>query len=805
MLKSYFKIALRNLQRAAGPAVINILGLTIGITGCLLIGLYVWDEQQYDKFFNHRDRVARIYLERTTNTGNSFAAVTPPMFASFIKQQYPEVEHTLRILMWSGKKLVEVGEKKAYEEKGMIADSTFFQVFPLTFIRGDRRTALLDRASIIITEEIARKYFGDADPIDKMLKLDKVPLTVKGVVATLPEHFHLEFNYMVSLSSTGLPAERMQSWGWTQFFTYVMFKTPTDIARFEKKFQAAVKQADPDADQPGFSNTPRLQRLTDIHLHSANLEFDNAKRGNASYVKGLTIIAIFVLLIACFNFINLSTAQSFRRAKEIGVRKVIGADRKQLVLQFTGETILISFIAVVISLIATALILPSLNTFTGKSIAFNLFANPVLLLLLVAGTLLIGLISGFYPALMMSGFQPITVLKGLKPTGDVTASNALRQGLVVLQFALSALLIVSTVIVYKQINFLRETDLGFNKDQLIYFNVQGDVEKHPEVFKEELKRAPGVVSVTGGYGLPGDALAGDGIIVPGKDGNKEHPATHLIVDHDYIKTMAIQLLAGRDFSKKYPTDIEEAFIINETAVKQLGFGTSEAALGKALHWNKWVKDSINPVKQGKVIGVVKDFHVKSMHEKLSVTVLHIYPPELSKIAVKVKSANLPATIQYITDTWNKFSPDFPLDYKFLDENFAAMYKSEEKLGSLLLIFTVMAIFIACMGLFGLAAFNAKQRVKEIGIRKVLGASVLNIIAMLSGNFLRPVLIASLIAFPVAWWAMHNWLQDFEYRITIGWSIFLVCGVLSLVIALVTVSTQAIKAATANPVKSLRTE
>jgi putative ABC transport system permease protein len=807
MLKNYLKIALRNLHRYAGPAVINILGLTIGITGCLLIGLFVWDELQYDEFLKNGHRVSRIYLERTSNTGTSSAAVTPPVFASYMQQHYPEVQQTLRILMWSGKKLVEVNEKKAYEEKGMIADSTFFRVFPLPFLKGDPRTALQDKSAIVITESIAKKYFGHVDPIDKTILLDKAVFTVKGVLARIPEHFHLDLNYIVPLSAAGLPAERMQSWVWQQFFTYVVVKEGTNIQQLQKKFQENVKkESEPQTVQSGFTYLPKFQPLKDIHLHSANFEFDNAKRGNITYVKGLTIIAIFVLLIACFNFINLSTAQSFRRAKEIGVRKVIGADRKQLVFQFTGETILVSFISVFIAVIAVALLLPSLNAFTGKSISFNLFANPLLLLLVIAATLLIGLISGFYPALVMSGFQPISVLKGLKTTGDsMHSSGTLRQALVILQFTLSALLIVSTVIVYKQINFLHDTDLGFNKDQLIYFNVQGAVAERPEVFKQELKRSPGVVSVTGGYGLPGDALAGDEIIVPGKDGRKQYSANQLIVDHDYIKTLDLQVVAGRDFSSQYATDVENAFIINETAVRELGFGTPEAALGKPLHWNKWIPDSLNPVKKGKIIGVVKDFHVKSMHEKLSVTVLQIYPPILLKMAVKVKSADLAATIRHINKTWNAFSPEFPLDYKFLDENFAAMYSSEEKLGSLLLIFTSMAIFIASIGLFGLAAFNVKQRIKEIGIRKVLGASVLNIIAMLSRNFLRPVFIASVIAFPIAWWAMHNWLQDFEYRITINWSIFLVCGASSLLIALLTVSSQAIKAATANPVKSLRTE
>jgi putative ABC transport system permease protein len=807
MFKNYFKVALRNLYRYKGFSLINIAGLAIGITGCLLIALFVWDELQYDKFVKDGDRIYRIYNQGVADAGANIAAVTPPAFTSHSQQQFPEVESATRILMWPGRMLIENGNKRAYEEKGFIADSTFFSMFPLLFLKGDSKTALEGPTSVVITEELAAKYFGTEDPIGKTLKLNKTDFSVKGVVASLPEHFHLSFNYVLPLSAAGVPAERMQSWGWNQFYSYVKLKEGANVAALENKLQEAVKkQAAANPNEGEARSLPHFQSLKDIHLGSANFEYDNAKRGNQTYVKGLTIIAIFVLLIACFNFINLATARSFRRAKEIGVRKVIGADRKQLIIQFTGETVLISFIAIILGVVATLLILPALNDFTGKAIAFNPISNPLLGLLIIIVALLIGIISGIYPALVMSGFQPIKVLKGLKPTGGGNTSAAtLRQSLVIVQFALSALLIVCTVIVYRQMNYLHQKDLGFNKDQIVYFNVQGKVAETPQVFKEELKRSAGVVSVTGGYGLPGDQFATDGIIVPGKNEDKEQTAIHLMVDHDYLKTMGAEVVAGRDFSTQFSTDIKEAFIINETAVRELGFGTPEAAIGQRLSWKQWDADSLNPFKQGKIIGVVKDFHVKSLHEKISTTVIHIYPSALVKMAVKVKTAELPATIDFIKATWNKFSLDFPLDYKFLDENFAAMYAAEDKLSALLWIFTVMAIFVGCLGLFGLASFSAEQRVKEIGIRKVLGASVLNIVAMLSKTFLKPVAIASLISFPIAWWAMNNWLNDFEYRIGISWSVFAIAGVAVLLIALITVSFQSIKAATLNPVKNLRTE
>ena len=394
----------------------------------------------------------------------------------------------------------------------------------------------------------------------------------------------------------------------------------------------------------------------------------------------------------------------------------------------------------------------------------------------------------------------------MKPVGGGISISWLRQGLVVIQFALSALLIVSTLIVYKQTKYLNNKDLGFNKEQILYFQMRGDVSRNLETFKTELKRSPNVVSVTSGYGLPGDQYAGDGIAIPGKEGDKEYSANVFIGDHDYVKTLGLRIIAGRDFSKDMATDVKEAFIINETAVKELGFGTPEKAIGQRLNWDEWEpEDSLNKVKKGRVIGVVQDFHYKSLHEKLSTSVIQIYPQVAFKVAVKLKTTDIKNTIAFINNTWNKFSPGYPLDYQFMDDSYGKMYKSEEKLSDLLWIFTIMAIVVGCMGLFGLAAFSAEMRTKEIGIRKVLGANVFNIVALLSKNFLVLVTISSIVAFPIAWWAMNNWLEDFPYRVTISWWIFGIAIIAALAIALFTVSFQSIKAALANPVKSLRAE
>jgi putative ABC transport system permease protein len=806
MLKNYLKTAIRNLLRYKGFAIINISSLTIGIIGCLVIGLFVWDEWQYDKGIPGGENVYRIYDQHKNNDAITYGAPVAPAYASFLKRTFPEVDTTVRILMSLDKFLMELGEKRNYEDKGWFVESSFFEVFPLKFAKGDPATALNEPKTIVITEELAKKYFTNEDPINKTLYIDKDTFAVKGVLEKLPGHFHLNFRYLMSLPSAGIQKERMERWTWHQFYTYVKLKPGTNAQQLQDKLQAHVKkEIFPTLTQAGSTFLPFFQPLKDVHLKSSDFIYDNAIRGNQTYVKALTIIALFVLAIACFNFINLATARSFRRAKEIGVRKVVGAERKQLVMQFIGETILLAVISMVISIVATLLIVPLLNQFTDKSIAFNPFSDPILGLTILAAGVVIGMVAGIYPALVLSGFQPIKVLKNMKLVG--TGGRAwLRQALVVIQFTLSVLLIVSTTIVYRQTKYLNEADLGFNNEQVIYFQTRGDVDRKLETFKDEVKRSPNVLSVTAGYGLPGDQYAGDGVITFGPDGQKDRSANVFLGDHDYVKTLGLRIVAGRDFSREMKTDEREAFLINETAVKEWGYGTPEKALGQPLHWNEWEPaDTLNPVKKGKIIGVVEDFHYKSLHEKVTPSVIQIYPAVVFKVAVKLKTADIKNTIAYINGVWNKFSPGYPLDYKFMDETYGAMYKAESKLSDLLWIFTIMAIIVGCMGLFGLAAFSAEQRTKELGIRKVLGANAFDIVGLLSKNFLFLVVIASFIAFPIAWWAMNNWLEDFPYRINISWWVFGIAITAALTIALLTVSFQAIKAALANPVKSLRTE
>jgi putative ABC transport system permease protein len=806
MLKNYFKTAMRNLWRYKGFSMINVASLTIGIVGCLVIGLFVWDEMQYDKFIPGGENIYRLYDLRSDNGVTSKVAVTPPAFAGFLQNTYPEIDTTARILMSGDKFLIENGDKKAYEDKGWFVESSFFSIFPLKFISGDSKTALVGKGTIVLSAEMAKKYFGTTDVVGKTIKLEKENFTINGVIAKLPEHFHLDFRYLVSLNSAGIPKERMEKWTWSQFYTYVKLKPGTDVSLLQNKFQAYVKKdIYPTLTQAGSTFLPFFEPLKDIHLRSADFVYDNAIRGNASYVKGLLIIALFVLVIACFNFINLATARSFSRAKEIGVRKVVGAEKKQLVFQFISETALLAIFSAIIAIGITLLAIPALNRFTDKSISYNVFTNPLFDLVIIGGAILIGVLAGIYPAMVLSGFQPVKVLKSATFSGKETSTGWLRQALVVLQFAMSALLIVSATIVYKQIKFLNNKDLGFNKEQVISFPVKGSIEKNIETFKNELRANADIVSVTSGYGLPGDQYAGDNIIVPGSNGDKNYSANLFIGDYDYIKTLGLKIIAGRDFSRDMLTDKEEAFIINETAVRELGLGTPEKALGQRLNWAKWNPDSLHPVKMGKVIGVVQDFHYKSLHEKVATSVIQMYDSAVFKVAAKIKTANVKTTLASITAIWNKFSPGYPIDYNFMDESYGKMYSAEEKLGTLLWIFTVMAIVVGCMGLFALAALSAEQRKKEIGIRKVLGAGIGNIVGLLSKTFVKLVLLASLLAFPIAWWAMNKWLEDFSYRISISWWVFVVAAFAAVLIAILTVSFQAIRAAVANPVISLRSE
>lgn len=806
MFKNFLKATFRYLQKHKGFSFINIAGLTLGLTVCILIGLFVWDEYSYDTFLPDANRVYRIYDVNTSHDGNHTLAVGSAMYAVTMQQDFPEVAGMTRVMRQGHtRRLLEAGTKKLYEESGLYVDSTFFEVFPLPFIHGNATHALEGMSSIVISTEMAQRFFGDENPVGKQVMIDKKPFQVNAVVEVDPK-FHLQFNYLATIASLQVPNKQMTSWGWNYFYNYVRFNKDINAGALQAEFQKDVLEKSKFSENSeGSTDKPFLQPVTDIHLHSADFKTDVPNRGNITYVNALLVIAAFVLLIACFNFINLATATSFRRAKEIGIRKSVGAGRKQLMFQFLGETMFLSFISVILSVILSMIFLPWLNHFTGKHISFNIFLNPALVASLTVLTVLVGVIAGFYPALVLSGFKTVSVLKGALSKNAGPVSTAwLRNGLVVIQFALSVLLIISVIVVYNQVNYLHNKNLGFNKEQIMFFPMHSDsMNAHIDAFKNGLLQAPGVSQVSIGYGFPGSAVATDEIIVPRNGLNVPESAIQLAVDYDYIKTLGLQLVAGRDFLKEMKTDADHAFIINETAVKQLGFGTPQQALGKALAWHPWNVTVADSLKTGKIIGVVKDFNYKSLYDKIETTVLQIFPEAAWQVAVKIKTADASKTIASVKKVWNEFSPDYPLEYKFLDEDFAQMYGAEDKLKLLLFIFTSVAILVGCLGLFGLAAYTAERRRKEVSIRKVLGAGTVNLIVLLSRNFIIPVALSLIIASPVAWFVMNNWLQDFAYRIHIGWWEFCMAVIITISIACITVSFQSIKASIVNPVDSLR--
>ncbi|WP_162054225.1 ABC transporter permease [Pontibacter pamirensis] len=804
MFRNYFKTAYRNIFRHKGFSFINIAGLALGLTACLLIGLFVHDELQYDKFLPEGERIYRVYNDISAEEAGTILAVVPPTFGSTLEESIPEVASVVRILMlqFDANQLVEVGEKSIYEKGRFYAEPTFFEIFQLPFIYGSPEKALADPSSIVVSDEFSRRVFGDIDPVGKEVSVNKQPFIVRGVFST-EERFHLPVNFVLPLAAAEIPAERMKNWGWQQFYTYVKLKEGADAQLAQSKFRDIVaKQIDEARNEP-FRYLPFLQPLNEVYLYSAGFKHDQSIKGNITYVRALSIIAVFILLIACFNFVNLATAKSMQRAKEVGVRKAVGASRSQLMLQFLGETILLTLISVIFSAALTSLLLPSLNEFTGKEMTFNLFTNPVLLILLLLLTLVVGILAGLYPAMVLSGFKTVKVLKSaVVVDSKVGKIQWLRHGLIVVQFSLSIFLIICAGVVYKQVAYLHNKDLGFDKEQIMFFQMRGDnMFSNYETFKNEVLTGPGIKGVSIGYGFPGDATAGDGVNVPRNGEMVPQSTAMLMVDFDYINTLDVKVVAGRPFSKDFKTDANHAFMLNETAVRELGYGTPEKALGQTLFWPRW--DNQDSLKEGKIIGVVKDFHFKSLYDKMDPTVLQIYPGAYIKVAVKMESKNITGSIDHVKQVWGEFSPDYPLDYIFMDDNFQKMYKAEDKLKTLLTIFTGIAIFVACLGLFGLAAYAAERRKKEIGIRKVLGAETSSIVTLLSKDFLKLVVVAALIAFPLAWYAMQTWLQDFAYRIDIPLWVFLAAGIVAALLAFVTISYQAIKAASNNPVLNLK--
>jgi putative ABC transport system permease protein len=790
MFKNFFKTTFRNLSLHKTFSFINIMGLAVGMTACFLIFLYVKFETSYDDFNTKANRIYRLVTDIKTPSNTLHGSTTSAPMAINIKKDFPEVESAVRIKY--GSYLVRRDNIK-FQTNTILADSTLFNIFDFPLIYGNRQTALKEPMSIVLSQTAAKKYFGDKNPVGQTLLLtgDNINSVVTGVMKDIPENSQIRTDMIVSMSSDNRLSHRSSDSAWTRFnlASYLLLKPGVNANVFQSKFPAFVEKYITGQQKNSETNyTLSLEPLRDIYLRSTR---DGNASGNINNVYIFSIIALFILIIACINFINLTTARATERAKEVGVRKIAGAKKVQLASRFVGESVLLCFIAFIIAFILSYLLIPVFNQLAGKTISPGLFADYNNVLLLFCTSVCVGLVAGIYPALVLSSYKPITVLKGRFVTGK--KGVLLRKSLVVTQFTISVALIISTIVVYNQLKFMRSQDLGFNKDEMMIINTQGD--KNRVALKESLSSVTGVLGASFSDAVPGGDNNTANSEIENSSGEMQNLSLDIFfVDFDFINLYKMGMVAGRGFSATFGAD-SNAMVINESAAKLLGYKTPQQSIGR--NFDQWGV-------QGKIIGVVKDFHYLGLQQEISPLSMRLeqHDPMLS---IKVSSNNFPSTIKTIEAKWSQIIPNRPFDYSFLDEDFDKQYRAEDRFGSLFLNFAVLAIFISCLGLLGLTSHSTIQRTKEIGIRKVIGANVASIVTMLSKDFVKLVFIASFIAFPVAWWTMHEWLQNFAYRIKISWWVFLVAGVSAILIALITISFQSIKAAIANPVKALRSE
>ena len=811
MIKNLFKTAWRNLLKNRTFSIINIAGLAIGLSCFLLITMYVLDELNYDKYNEKADRIYRVNSDIVFGGTSLPLAVCSDPMGPTLKKDYPDVEEYVRFYNSRGSKLIKKGNEWINEDAVAHADSTLFKVFTLPSISGDVKTALNEPNTVVVTESAAKKYFGSTNVVGQTLETDdnnKTVYKVTAVIKNIPRNSHFNFDFIFSIDNVDYGFGNYLS---HNFQTYVLLREGTDYKKFDKNFDQVIERYIlPQAKQfmqinsmdefkkAGNKLEYHLMPLTDIHLRSARFP-ELGVNGSAQITYIFSAVAIFILLIACINFMNLSTARSANRSKEVGIRKVLGTAKKSLIAQFLIESCLIAFIALVLAVTVAWSLLPLFNEIAAKEMRIQDFLRPRILICIALIPIVVGAIAGSYPAFYLSSFQPISVLKGKINAGF--KRSFVRSGLVVFQFFISILLIIGTIIVYRQLEFIQTKNLGFNKDQVLIVNGTGALGNNVEAFKTEVSKLSGVKSAAFSGYLPvsnssrNDNTYSSEAVMDSKNGFNMQTWT---IDHDYINTLGMQIIKGRNFSKEFRSD-SSAMIINETTAKILGF---DDPIGKKIY----TTDGSLPPKtlSYNVVGVVKNFHFESLKEDIGPLCFRLGSSSWSA-AFKVATTHIRSLVGTIESKWKAMAPGYPFSYQFLDDAFDNMYRQEQRVGKIAIVFAVLAIFIACLGLFGLATYMAEQRTKEIGVRKVLGASVRNITTMLSKDFVKLVLIAALFAFPLAWWVMSLWLQDFAYRINISWWIFIVAAIIAFLIALVTVSFQAIRAAVANPVDSLRNE
>jgi putative ABC transport system permease protein len=798
MLKNYLKVAFVNLKKHKAFSFINIFGLAIGMACCILIAAYVFHELSFDRFHEKADRIYRLRSDLKIAGEELVVPKSSPPMADYLVQNYPEVIDAVR-LRSIGRVPIRYKENLDYEDNIFFADNSVFDIFSFPFIKGDPRTALSTAHSCVITEDLAHKYFGLEDPIGKLLNLnDQSDFTVTGVMENVPHNSHFSFNILCSFETYARNNKPdMNKWLSINNYTYILLAEGADYRQLELKLPAMIeKNIGVMLKYVKGELLLSLQPLTSIHLRS-DLMQEISGNSNIVYVYIFSAIALFILAIACINFMNLSTARSASRAREVGMRKVLGADRGKIIRQFLSESILNSIISCVMALIIVDLTLPLFRSISGIDLRIDYAQNFWLIPVLVGLAIFVGLIAGSYPAFFLSAFQTTRILKGEYRAGK--AGNRFRSVLVVGQFAISVALIIGTIVVFNQLNYMKKTKLGFQKDQVVVIPVSDESTLSSlEPIRQELENYIGIVRVAASSHVPGQTTYFNPFLPEGFALNEMQYMGELYVDHSFIPTMGIEIVAGRNFSEEFTTDTSESVIINETAAQKFGW---ENPVGKTIG----EVSASNKITKYTVIGVVKDFHMESLRKRITPLFIGCTTHYINSLSIRIKTENIPSTLSFLEKKIGEFDPYRPFEYAFLDDSFDAQYKSEEKLSRVFSYFAILGVFIACLGLFGLASFTAEQRTKEIGIRKVLGASVSGIVLLLSKEFTKWVLIANVIAWPLAYFISRIWLQGFAYRTSLKLSAFVFAAVISISIAVLTVSYQAIRSAVTDPVDSLRNE
>ena len=801
MFKNYFITALRNIRKHKSYSIINITGLTIGMTCFILIALYIQHELSYDKFHKNSDQIYRI-VKKMENTyrGNDMSSTTPAPLAEILKSDYPQIDKVTR-LRWENSPLFQCKENSFLEDKIFYVDPEFLEIFSFPLISGDPQTVLDKPYSIIFTEKMAHKYFGKENPVGKTIKVNqKHDYIITGVMKNVPSNSHIHFNFIASFNTLYKQRDtedqrHSMHWNAAGFFTYVKLKGNVSSQALEPSFVEVVKKYK----RPNSKIRYLLQPIEQIHLHQ-NWSYKIEDNGDIRYIYLFAAIGFFILLIACFNYVNISTAGSVKRAKEVGLRKFVGANRMQLLKQFLSESLIFSFLSFCLAILIVELVLPTFRSFIDKNIQASIFSDIKMLSSLLGILLVTGFFAGAYPAFFISAFQPSQIFKGVAKRNSKSFIG-LRNVLVIFQFFISAILIICTLTVYNQLHYMKNKKLGYKNDHIVTTKVSDEhLQKDYDSFFSELSSNHNIIDISASRNLPHSIGNRSNVDWDGRKNNELSLMSGFRADHRFAYLYDIPVIQGLNYSKENDSSVKSCFLLNRTAFEALGW---ESAIGRRFEWNDTWKEN------GQIIGIVDDFHFFPLHHKIEPLAIelvgsHLKDWEANYFSIKIRSNNISETLDFIEKKWKQHS-QYPFDFQFYDTQLDKIYKTEQKLGQFFNLFTIIAIFIACLGLYGLISFSIEQRIKEIGIRKILGASISKIINLLTKETAVCILVANLVAWPIAWYAMHKWLQDFAYRVDLSWWIFALSGAIALLIALLTISWQAIKAARANPINSLKYE